>query len=56
MYKPESPLNNKTYKILWKFETLPDPLIPTRRPHLVIMNKKKKEPADNWTLRRVLET
>ena len=34
---------NETHRILWDFELQKDPLIPARRPDLVIINKKEKE-------------
>ena len=43
MHKPESVLENETYKILWYFEVKMTPLISARRPDLVIVNKKKKQ-------------
>ena len=33
--------NNETHKILWDFEVQTDPLIPARKPDLVITDKKK---------------
>ena len=42
MNKPESVLKNETHKILWDFEIQTDPLIPTRRPDLILINKRKK--------------
>ena len=43
MHKPESVLENETFKILWDFEIQTDHLIPTRKSDLVIINKKKKK-------------
>ena len=43
MYKQESVPENETYKILWDFEMQTDLQIPTRRPDLMIMEKKKKK-------------
>ena len=43
MHKPESVLENETHKILWDFEIQTDHLIPTRKPDLVQINKKKKK-------------
>ena len=42
MHKPESVLANEIHKILWDFEIHIDHLIPTRRPNLVLINKKKR--------------
>ena len=41
----ESVLENETYKILWDFEINMDHLITARQPDIVIINKKKWEPA-----------
>ena len=49
MQNPESALENETYKFLWDFEILTNPLISARRPDLEIVNKKKKN-LQNWTL------
>ena len=43
MHKPEFVLKNETDKILWDFNILKDHIIPTRRPDLVITDKKKKK-------------
>ena len=45
MHNPESVLENETHKLLWDFEIQTDHLISTRRPDLVIINKKRK-PAE----------
>ena len=42
MQNPESPLENETHKPLWDFEIQTDNLISARRPHQVIINKKKR--------------
>ena len=42
MYKPEFVLENLMYKHLWEFEIQTDHPVPTRRPDLVIVNKKKE--------------
>ena len=42
MYNPESVQKNATHKLLWDFEIQMDPLITTRQPDLVIINKKKR--------------
>ena len=36
-------LENATHKLLWDFNIQTDPLIPARRPDLIITNKKKKK-------------
>ena len=41
MYKPEFVQENELYKILSDFEIQMDHLIPTGRPDLVVINKKK---------------
>ena len=42
MDNKESVLENDTYKVPWDFEMQTDHLKLTRRPDLVIVNKKKK--------------
>ena len=42
MHNPASVLENETHKLLWDFDIQIDHLILTRRPDLVIINKKKK--------------
>ena len=42
MHNPESVLENSTHKLLWDFDILTDHLISTRRPDLIIINKKKR--------------
>ena len=42
MYKPESIQENETHKCLLDFEIQTDHQIPSRRPNLVIVDKKKK--------------
>ena len=42
MLSQESVLENETRKVLWDFEIQTDPLIVTKRPDLVIVNKKKR--------------
>ena len=42
MHNPAPLLENDTHKLLWDFNIQTDPLIPTRRPDLIIINKKKK--------------
>ena len=47
MRNPESVQENKTHEIFWDFMIQTDYLISVRRPHLVIVTKKKKsQPAD----------
>ena len=43
MHKREPFLEKGTHKIFWDFEILTDYQIPTRRPNLVIVNKRKKK-------------
>ena len=42
MHKPAPVLENETHKLLWDFNIQTDPLIPARRPDLIIINKKKE--------------
>ena len=49
MHKPESVLENETHKILRDVEIQTDHLIPTKRPGLTLINKKK-EFFVLWTL------
>ena len=42
MHKPESILENESYKILWDFEILMYPLILARKPDQVSIYKKKR--------------
>ena len=41
MHNPEPVLENDTPKLLWDFDIQTDHLISTRRPDLIIINKKK---------------
>ena len=41
MHNPAHVLENDTHKLLWDFNIQTDHLIPTRRPDLIIINKKK---------------
>ena len=55
MHKPESILESETYKIVWDFDTLTDHRIPSRKPDLVLITKKKRTyyPCDHlyfWIL------
>ena len=42
MPNPAPLLENDTHKLLWDFDIHTDHLISARRPHLIIINKKKK--------------
>ena len=42
MHNPAPVLENATHKLLWDFNIQMDPLIPDRRPDLIIINNKKK--------------
>ena len=42
MHNPAAVLENDTHKLLWDFNIQTDPLIPARRPDLIIINKKKR--------------
>ena len=41
---------NETHKLLWDFEIQTDHLISARRLDLIIVNNKKREPTELWTL------
>ena len=43
MHNPASVLTNDTHKFLWYFDIQTNHLISTRRPDLIIIDKKKKE-------------
>ena len=43
MHNPAPVLENDTHKLLWDFNIQTDHLIPTRRPDLISINKKKKK-------------
>ena len=43
MHNPAPVLENDTHKHLWDFDIQMDHLISTRRPDLIIINKKKKK-------------
>ena len=49
-------LENDTHKLQWDFNIHTDHLISTRRPDLIIINKKKKELAKLSTLLSWLST
>ena len=42
MHNPAPVLENDTHKLLWDFDIQTDYLISARRPHLIIINKRKK--------------
>ena len=42
MHNPAPVLENATHKLLWDFNIQTDPLIPARRPDLIIINQKKR--------------
>ena len=42
MHNPAPVLENDTHKLLWDFNIQTDPLIPARRPDLMIINNKKE--------------
>ena len=50
MHKLESILANKMHKFLWDFKIQMDHLILARRADLLMINKKKRKPAEHWTL------
>ena len=42
MHNPAPVLENNTHKLLWEFDLQTDHRISTRRPDLVIINKKRE--------------
>ena len=42
MHNPESFLENETHKHLWDIDIQTDHLISTKRPYLIIINKKER--------------
>ena len=50
MHNPASVLEKDTHKLLWDFDIQTDCLISTRKPDLIIINKKKKENLQNCWL------
>ena len=50
MHNPAPVLENDTHTLLWDFNIQTDHLIPTRRPDLIIINKKKKLNLQNCRL------
>ena len=47
MHNPTSVLNNDIHKLLWDFDVQTDHLISTRRPDLIIINRKEKKKKRN---------
>ena len=45
MHNPAPVLENDSHKLQWDFNIQTDHLIPTRRPDLIMINKKKRESA-----------
>ena len=45
LHKLECVLVNKKFKILWDFELQKDHLFPDRKPHLLLINKRKDSPV-----------
>ena len=43
MHNPAPVLENDSHKLHWDFDIQTDHRIPTRRPDLIIINKKKKK-------------
>ena len=43
MHNPAPALENATHKLPWDFNIQADHIIPTRRPDLIIITKKKKK-------------
>ena len=50
MHNPAPVLENDSHKLLWEFNIQADLLIPTRRPDLIIINKKKEDNLQNCRL------
>ena len=50
MHKPESVLENEMHKIHWNFEIQMDHLIPTRRPYLELIKKKKEHASLDFVI------
>ena len=48
MRNPPPVLENDSHKLLWDFDIHTDHLIPTRRPDLIIINKKKENQQNCW--------
>ena len=56
MHNQESLMKNEMYNILLDFDIQIDHLISVRRPDLVIINNKRRELAELWTLLSQLTT
>ena len=50
MHNPAPALGNDTHKLLWDFDMHTVHLISASRPHLIIINKKKRENLKNCRL------
>ena len=50
MHSPAPVLENDTHKLVWDFDIRKDHLISARRPHLIVINKKKENLAKFSTL------
>ena len=50
MHNPESFLENETHTLLWDFKIQGDHQTSARRLELIIVNNKKRELAELWTL------
>ena len=42
MHNPTPVLENDSHKLVWDFNIQTDPLIPARKPNLIIITKKKE--------------
>jgi len=42
-YTPANVLENENFKLYWKRSIITDKTIPSNRPDIIFMNKKKKE-------------
>ena len=51
IHNPAPILENATHKLLWDFNIQTDPLISTRRPDLIIINKEKRKSAKLLTFK-----
>ena len=56
MHNPEYLLDNVTHKLLWDFEMQTVHLISATLPDFIIINEKKRELAELWTLLSRLTT
>ena len=50
MHNPESVHENEMHKLFWDFEIQMNHQISIRRPEIIIINNKKRELAELWTL------